>query len=952
MHFTLDDLSVYSPQIMLETCEAHGFDTSLWLGKANSFVDRRGAEPSCAYLLVDSETIDLADTVRDPIESGPSGGTTVTPKGSNKFTLKVHLDELDDQGDPIIRTYPNMYVDHYINITPSWDGNESFYLLKLVDARFIFGESEAAFTKHSTPSNRYNLDGGRWFNKVEVYLTPEQLKYEYELTEEPEFGEFIYDEDTISTRRKLIGVKDDGTEVRIGEPYTWEEVFEQFFFDFCDDKGNRKEFPWFDYSEFNFAHANVTFPDFVPQGLTYRYTEASVFLRRLLFWTNTSLVYDGEGGFVLEPIRNDQTSQSDGQGGNLSEVGVILQDLGNPSDKQFFNPVNIASNHVPYSLNLNMRLLDWDRTNNEKEEYGIIPMKLPQEVRGSNKRELEILIPHYYTLERDYTTGGTATPDERESELYDYYYANLAHEDTGFFRHFPQRDQDFTGYRDVEVGPLIERISFFDIGDGPYTRIESILPITDWEWLAPTPIIPRENKVSIILGKFVQHKDVDTFEFNDPKVLVGEGPNTGHFTAYNTFRNRDYEVGEEILLVKGYGVGWREKTALTDLQDGDTMWYTTDQVPHLRLKVSKDNVTGDSTTPSYTCAFDDIEVVNGRRPRTEEGTSNPTITIQNSPRVKLESEDGYLYFTYDITVGNNALEHWTTADMGNYFPILKALPNYKVVAETGKRFLSDGFRWEEASIDVENFEETVIQIVNDYLDENPPTGGSGVTILKGFVNDANGVASTDLTFNFNNATALVAAGNPTTAGSCDNTFSQSFVHAEPIMLILKSNGVWTGVKMSRNIILATVISATGVSSNEATFTCNGMLAVSGTAPTTSTVTVSNHAGEEFAQGDRLLLTQGNDSNWIVLRNTSPQAGIFRTGGTITGATYNTPAVELTLGTGTGARMQLKTGSQSVFEIGANVTLKNMMIGVTIAAGRIVQAKRVGKFWMIDVESCT
>jgi hypothetical protein len=320
--------------------------------------------------------------------------------------------------------------------------------------------------------------------------------------------------------------------------------------------------------------------------------------------------------------------------------------------------------------------------------------------------------------------------------------------------------------------------------------------------------------------------------------------------------------------------------------------------------------------------------------------------------VKLESEDGYLYFTYDITVGNNALEHWTTADMGNYFPILKALPNYKVVAETGKRFLSDGFRWEEASIDVENFEETVIQIVNDYLDENPPTGGSGVTILKGFVNDANGVASTDLTFNFNNATALVAAGNPTTAGSCDNTFSQSFVHAEPIMLILKSNGVWTGVKMSRNIILATVISATGVSSNEATFTCNGMLAVSGTAPTTSTVTVSNHAGEEFAQGDRLLLTQGNDSNWIVLRNTSPQAGIFRTGGTITGATYNTPAVELTLGTGTGARMQLKTGSQSVFEIGANVTLKNMMIGVTIAAGRIVQAKRVGKFWMIDVESCT
>jgi hypothetical protein len=878
MQFLLDNRPVYSPHVMIKTCEDNGFDVSEWYGKANSFVDRRGADPSYGYFLVGSDHILIADSVKDS-QVGP--GTFVTPKGTNKFDLTIIYDELDEAGETVTRTITDLYVDHYINITPSFDPQSCFYLVKLVDARFVFDTVEASY------KGIFRDSIGQWFNKVEAFLTPDQLQAEYDLVEKPEFGEFIYLESSTpawlnatSSTTKVIGTNTDGEEVTIAKPFTWKQIFEEIFETFSDTKTqDGPYFPYHDWPKLELNFDEVEFPEITPQNVSSDGISGTTLLRRLLFWTNTTILYK-DGVFHFVHIENPDSSESDSEGNTLTELQLLAETLGKASDYKF-KSLSTACQHVPESININLQLVDIERTNNQLEEYKTFNIPV-LEGRNNSKhtgiRVPEFLVPHAYTSEREYDQeAGTAGPTDRINAITDHYRSIWTSVDESFFTHYPETDNEYTGFHLVYPSSWVERVSVYDVAEGPYTRIESILPINDWSWLFPPRIIPRETKFSIILAK-VDSSTEDTLQFKEAKVLVGDGPDGTTGWAVNTLR-QTYSENDYVILVRGYVAEWRRETALTFLDDEEQIivWYTIDKIPFVRVKVDKDDLTYDSTSGKFTTTLSKLILVNGRVPRDDDGddTNDPTIIITNNPPLNKDHLPAHVYIAYDITAGDNDLSRWTTDDTHNIVSILAAREGFDTASPTNKKVLTshetsggDIVIWDTLTGSGGGITEgDVINIIENYLEDNPQNGTPIETKLA-FVNEEGGVASTDTTFKFNSATTLTG-NSPTTAGFCDNTFKTAFAYQEPIFLILKKNGIWTAKKAQINIIEAQVFSTEAILETTQTFDFTDARAIVGVIPFEGNGVANNVRTKLFfASNERLLLFQDNTGDWtpIKLRN--------------------------------------------------------------------------------------
>lgn len=991
MYFSLDDLPVQSPKTMQEVCNRYGFDMSSWLGKANCFVDRRGPEPSYGYFLVDYSIIERTKIVKNYIQ-GPSGGTYVAQTGANKLDLRIVYDEKESNGQYKERTIEDMYVSSYESITPSWNGEDSYYLIHLVDVRFIFNKYEAS------EGGLYNHKDLAWFNRVIAYLTPAQLKAEYELEQEPEHGYFIYEENTTASARAdsnstLIGHKEgeggsgSGVEVRIPTPFTWEQLFNEFFESFCDNSraGVAGIFPYFEGNEWTYEldTSEVEFPEFTPQHLCTSYIAPDVFLRRLLFWTQTSLIYLGKGKLKLIPILNEEKIVGNTATTDFHEY---IKELGAPSDGTYYNTPVPNSTSVPEGISFNLPIIDWEREDNLADEYNNIPLGVlfnegSGDQRDVGRQYIQVLAPQVWTDEREQDSNSTIEEKETLNKIREHYRLLVFHNgDTdspkvpkeSIFKDYPTIELDYTGFRKVEPGSFIERVSIYDLGKGPYTKIESILPIMDWDWITPQRVPIRENKFSIILAKVSDDvsggEENNSIVFKDVKVLTGDGPtDINDNIAYNTF-NQDYKENDPIILVRGYSQEWRDKSRLAENTSSDPyLWYSIDDIPFLRLKVPKAAVDDIGSDP-LVADVEQILLVNGKLPNEKhlpEGTTSIPdplkITIKRTPNIKLEEGDDYFYIGYDATAGDSPLNRWTTADPDNFILHLKGIPGYGGGDDQTPYVLKqlkdspsglNSIVWGELDIpEGDNFEEQVNILIEAYINEHGGGGGtSNITILKALVNQEGGVDKDDATFQYSSGVALVSPGTISDSGPCDNTYGQAFVHQEPILLLKKNNGLYTAIKLQENWITAQVNKVNGVDRADTEFNIDNITLVSGTAPAASPIQVAkNVSQQEFADNDILLLRQGADNKWIVIRNLSPQTAIFRSAG-IAGATYNTTSGVLTMGSGTGV-MMLNTSLTQYSPTGSTIILKNMTPS-NISNNRLVQAKRIGKFWFIDVEACS
>lgn len=981
MQFLLNDIPVQSPHVLLSTCEVNGIDTSLWLGKANSFVDVRGIDPSYGYFLVDYSIIELATTFTGRVD-GPAPGqedTGITPTGSYKLQLTIVTDQLVNPSNPNLgyntRTISDLFVKSYINVTPSLSGEESTYLLHLVDARYVFSSQE------SSNFSRYTNSSHQWFNKVEAYLTPDEAQYEYNLVEPPEYGVFIYDETTVEDLAfDEIGETEDGTTIRVPKPRTWDEILYETLKLFCGSPpiGSSNEDPTFPY----FANPEQplvltiptavknNLPKYIPQDLCTKYTSGRDFIYKLLYWTNTSLIYHGYGEFELIPIEVKE-KPIPGSVSKWTEFEELMDTYGNPSDLKY-QSIGQDSECVPQWLSHQYPKIEQERFNNEIDEYYQYNFYIEDESTNPLGRRIlktgsncfQVTIPLVFVTDRLPISLSVAKLPQQEliNDSHTGLFYWFRYQTERLFGQYPKKIRDFTGFLDIRPNSFVERVTLRDLGDGPYTLVENIKDI-EWNLFAPTPIIPREQKFGVILAKCKEEVLADslTFEFYDPKVLLGEFPKD--FLGYNT-RRQHYDKDEEIILVHGQSELWRVKSLLVDPESGADFWFTIDADPCLTLKVPIANLVEEGTGSNrYKCGFSNSEIVNGQMPKEddEDETEGQFLSILNQPACKWDDADEFIYIVYDETVGDKPRNKWTFGDAYNDIYFLKGLPGYvknpvepSPGEETERRLVlkspfSDGqsIGWLEEAADGRTDEE-LEQFIITIIQEQGGGGGEGgnTTMMKGFVNKSGGVAGTEATFNFQNATVLVSDGTAQpNNGACDNTFNTPFVHNEPILLLKKNNGVWTAIKIQHNIIAGTPTAT--VKRNATTFSISGITVIEGTAPDTAIGVGDNEA---YMLGEPLLFSQTNDNKWRVIHR-AEITGLFRTIQPIGQASYNETSGVLIVGTGQARRFVESNTNDSQFSVETPPVVIKNMTNSSIPTNKNIQAKKIGRYWFVDVENC-
>lgn len=956
MQFLLNGKPCISPSVLLSTCEQNDIDTSEWLGKANSFVDRHGVDPSYGYFLVDNALrLEIVAITDDPNEGG-TGNYTVTG-GSNKADLTIVFTD----GAPD-RTINDLYLRSIINVTPSLSGDQSIYLVKLEDARFVFGCPDA-----SKYAKRYDTDY-QWYNKVVTYLTPSQLKAEFELDEEPEFGHFIYEaysvEDFHQGNGKVkIGTKN-GADVKIDAPLEWTDLFTAILNMFAD--GTRANidpvFPYFEPNNYtlHIIFPEDTFPLWVPQDICLKFTSARDVLYQLLFWIGASIKYDGLGVFTIFKTENKATTINNQPS---TELDDYLFGLSNPFDIKH-PTIETISHEVPNSLGIHFPILDIERTDNDRNEYHVISRALDNVEAPPNlftgRTSYPVTLPITWIEERGklYNSGDIKKLPDAE-----YYYGYLMEwfQDVfmALFSRYPSKTKDYGGFLSLGFRPYLDRVSWYSLGGMPGTKIESKLPV-DWEALKPSPIIPRELKLSIIRAKVNSDTPADavTFEFKEPKLIIGQLFDTS--TAYNTIK-RSYDEDEEVILVGGSFDSWRKaSSAVPENYAGSELYFTIDDVPFLRLKVNKSDLEELSSGAwKWRVLTEDVALVNGKIPRVDDETTiDDYIYIKNSPEILLDDSDTFIYIAYDTLAGHDVYHKWSVADAQNDILFLKGLPGYvqNPVEPTGenRRLVlkspysgTEPIGWLEEAADGrtdQELEEFVIQVINEQGGSGGGGGGS-TFILKGLINNANGYASTDATVNWDTGTVLVSDGSAQpTAGTADNTFNTPFLDNEPVLLIKKNNGMWTVVKIQFNLIRANVNRVNGTDSGVTDFPIDGIVSVVGTAPA-GTVTAAND-GKEYDDNEELLFFHGNDNKWHT--HDRELTALFRTTSTIGAGSWN--GTQLVAGTGNARRLRLVPGSTNTYNWDASSTvIKNMATAVT--TNKLIQCKRIGKFWFVDVENC-
>lgn len=958
MQFLLNGLPCSSPSVLLQTCEDNEIDPSPWLGKANCFVDRHGVDPSYGYFLIDSTLRATIVAISDDPNSGGNGAYTVLG-GSNKASLTI---QFTDGGPP--RTIPDLYLESIVNVTPALNATDAIYLVKLVDARFVFNTSEAS--KHGR-SHASNL---QWFNKVEAYLSPAELQYEFDLDEEPEFGHFIYDEDTVfdyhidTDEQITIGTKD-GSPVKIDTPLSWEELFAAIFSLFTDNSRSNVDpvFPYWELNDYTLTlnFDSEIFPPWVPQDISLRDRSARDVLYELLFWSGTSFRYEGEGVFHFFKVENKVVGAGSTQTDQLNEY---LSDLYNPFEIKHLT-IETGSECVPEGFSVHYPILDTEKADNQKQDYetryvSLDPSEQPPDVpRGRKVPKIQIPIVWISERRKNISPGaGNEMPDAEYAGLIE---ARASSRFQDEFRRYPPMVRDYGGFVTATPQPFLDRVSWYSLGGTPGTKIESKLSF-EWDVMEPLPIFPREPKLSVIIAKVKQDVQASstTFEFEEARLLVGQLFPT--VTAYNTVK-RSYTAGEEVILIGGQIEKWRHKSLLFDNPDYayDQLYFTIDDIPYLRLKLQKQYLEqlGSDINQGWKYPLEQVEVVNGKLPQPDDNEEEADyIYIVNSPKIRLDDDDDTIYVAYDHTVGGDVYHRWTVADSANDILFLKGLDGYVLnptEPSEGQRRLvlkspgpsGEAIGWLEEASDGrtdEELEQFIITIIN----ENGGTGsGGGSTMMRALVDKAGGVKSTDTTFNYSGASVLVSDGAVLPAtGVCDNTFNTPFVHNEPILIIRKNNGVWTAIKIQHNTIVGSPAST--VKRNDSTFNITINSAIEGTQPDTA---VGVGDGQAYMQGEPLIFTQTNDNKWRVIDRTET-TGLFRTTQPIGQASYNNTTGVLTIGTGQARKLVESTTVDSSYSTETPLIVIKNMTNSSIPANKNLQCKKIGRYWFVDVENCS
>lgn len=335
------EYQVLDPNVMLQYCEANGHDTSTWLGKANSFTDLRGPDPSYGHFLVDYETATAAmqfTVGRVDAEPMDDDNPIFFIKKSCKFDLVIVLDEVDNNNELVERVYKDLYVDKLTAITSTVEAEQGFYMLSLKDARFVLADEKyvngttqgaSSTSVEEEVLEQYAKYG---YNIVESWVYKEELIKLLQFTDPQksfyvdDYGRFLYDLSSVD-RTLIWGNEDSNYEFfggnsvldgspKIPKPLTWEELFTALIAQFTSGiyeirsgfgipTPQNTSFPGFESPtthRFDINFDDVEFPPWTPQDIRTAGVTVADILRRLCTLLSMDIIFEGSGKFRLVDV--------------------------------------------------------------------------------------------------------------------------------------------------------------------------------------------------------------------------------------------------------------------------------------------------------------------------------------------------------------------------------------------------------------------------------------------------------------------------------------------------------------------------------------------------------------------------------------------------------------------------------------------------------------------------
>lgn len=169
-------------------------------------------------------------------------------------------------------------------------------------------------------------------------------------------------------------------------------------------------------------------------------------------------------------------------------------------------------------------------------------------------------------------------------------------------------------------------------------------------------------------------------------------------------------------------------------------------------------------------------------------------------------------------------------------------------------------------------------------------------VIKAQVNVSGGVATTDATFAFDGATAIIGTAPVGGTGTAENVPGSAYVDNEFVELQQGNNGNWYTTSIGVNLIKALVNEASHVAAGTTTFAFDGATAIIGTAPAGGTGTANNAMGEIFKDNEEIWLIQRNDKNWHPVKiGKRASAVLGQATAAVTGGSFSIDNIELVYG---------------------------------------------------------
>lgn len=1000
MYISINGNGVVDINAVYESCKRLGYKTD-WYGKTNSFVELRGVEPSYGYFLVDYVT---ATTLVD-LSGGPDQVVSGEP-GARRAKLRIISDQLTDPSKPynsstnkyVEKTIEDLYVESVESIIPNRNPQESFYLVKLVDARFILS--------FETP-NRYRV---QWapdaINLVAGYLTASQLKSKYDLKDTPENGEFIYYQSTTKVPDNLrkLGETEDGEQVYAQtEPYTWQEAIETVIM--CGGRTGSVEenhdpiFPYFELkgdgiSPQGFSKpawqfelkvpANFEFPEYVPQNIDLRNHSPQEWLYILLYWIGADIVYRGKGKFELIEL-SIASAQYGSPSINATNFQKLIYDTANATNLSY-NEIFVTGDDedrngndqlqfvFPYMKGEATGHFDYDYYYEEDftpfefpENSSYDPTGFPDSYKpGLSKRVRKVWFPCVYSSNLDYSDSENQYQNVMEKTASLFWKRRLQ---------YPCQSYSFAGFVFVPLSGIVERVCYYDTSASSQvhmTRVDNILPVR-YDLLGVKVLVDQKDSLTIAKGKVLSTvSGGDSVPFTITDLIIGSFIGDDDQEADNTYKN-SYEENEEIIVLKSSSSG-----SLTTFEENSSPldWVVLIPKEYNVLRVPKEYAT-DSGSGTYDVDLAVVEIVSGKKPFPNE--TSTSLTVKDSPNTKLEEDDTYLYFRYDITAGDDIFSQWSTADAANFKPILQGFPNWKggdpeVFAHYSGDDSSSSIQWGELA--------KLLTYLGGYVPSNLGLvighdgnkavwredavgggggGGGGGDPGTGFTGGTNTISAAIATVTQNTSSGqnipftnpvMICGTQPTNNLSAVNTLRRPYMNGETLLVLSGDGSTWYGIKSGHNIASFIVDTDEVWGSDVSVTPTTSFSAISGTSLTISgdpgAVTVYNSIGASLIKGDVIAACLSSAGTWRLIGAVPEQGRIFQTRSTISAANVN-DVNKISVGGGNGRKMQLKTNG--FWEpIGNNIPIYNI-VPLSIAINRIVMCKRIGPRWFVDVEAC-